>query len=86
MEYLYILTAVLWGIFSAKMQKKLHPECGKAVVAGNGLVNALICPISLMFAIIFGYSKAVSVSTAPLVKTGQGNYQQEYHGDSEIIQ
>ena len=45
---LYLVTALLWAIYAMKQQKELY---GKNILM-VGIINFLICPIAIVFAIV----------------------------------
>jgi len=50
---LYVVIGVIWGMISVAMQKKIHPACSDPRdLVLNFIVNGLIFPISIIWAII----------------------------------
>jgi len=50
MFFLYLLTAVLWGIFATGMKMKLDPRSlnGGLEIMSTFILNALLCPFSIV--------------------------------------
>jgi len=49
--FIYFSAGVLWGVFAANMQSKVHPYSSSWLVALVLLLNALGWPIAMMIAI-----------------------------------
>jgi hypothetical protein len=45
---LYLITAFLWAIYAMKQQRKIHNK----LIFFTGIINFLICPIAIIFAIL----------------------------------
>ena len=51
MFWLYLVTALLWGWFSTVIQVQLHPTTDSRKLQVGFAINALGCPLSMLWAI-----------------------------------